>query len=128
VFRSSGQSVVEKGISGIEMRTAPRSRILQRCFVQPAKSSSLPAWCCIAYNISATGIGVTLPVKPQKGTVLSIQAWGLPRACTIQARVVRVKLVDFLWFTGCEIMKRLSDTELRIWCSGPLDWLEDQRS
>src|ERR1043166_7030226 len=68
---------VETAIREIEMRTAARHRILQRCFVHPAKASGPEAWHCIAYNISATGIGVTLPMNLPEGTLCSVQAWGL---------------------------------------------------
>jgi hypothetical protein len=110
------------------MRAAPRYRILQRCFVHPAKASAREGWQCIAYNISATGIGVTLPVKLQDGTVLSIRALGLPRACPLQVRIVRTTPIEFLWFTGCELLNRLSDADLTAWSSGPLDWRDDHPS
>src|SRR5207237_898345 len=102
----------------------PRQPILQRCFVNPAETALPNAWKCIIYNISATGIGITLPVRLQDGTLLTIEAWRLPRACLLQARIVQTKQVDFCWFTGCELLKRLSDAELQIWCSGPRDWLD----
>jgi len=122
VSRNRRVLAVETRISQIEKRSAPRYPILQRCFVHPAESPAHEAWPCIAYNISATGIGVTLPVRLQEGTVLTIEAWGLPRACSLQARTIRARLVGLDWFTGCELIKRLSDAELQIWSSGPLNW------
>jgi hypothetical protein len=127
VSRRSRDSVVDAEHISIEMRTATRGRILQRCFVHPANASATQAWQCIAYNISATGIGVAVPIRLQEGTVLSIQAFNLPRACPLQVRVVQPKQVDLLWFTGCEMVKCLSDAELRIWQSGPLDWVDDHK-
>ena len=53
-----------------------------------------------------------MPVRLPEGTVLTIQAWGLPRARTLKARVVQAKKVDALWFTGCELPTRLTDVEL----------------
>ena len=51
-----------------------------------------------------------------------------PRKVHKQAkvRVVRTKHVDSWWFTGCKLTKRLSDVDLGIWCSGPLDWPDRQ--
>src|SRR5579859_4835181 len=72
----------------VEMRTAPRRPILQRCFVYPAQASAPQPWQCIAYNISASGVGLALPVRLPEGTLLNIQAWELPRACTLKVRVV----------------------------------------
>jgi hypothetical protein len=109
------------------MRGAPRYPIFQRCLVHPGNVSALQAWQCIAYNISATGIGVALPVRLQEGTVLTIQAWDLRGACLLQARIVYTRPVQFLWFTGFELLTRLSDSELEIWLSGPRDWLHDAR-
>jgi hypothetical protein len=106
------------------MRTAMRYRILQRCFVHPATAAAGEAWQCIAYNISATGIGVVLPVQLQERTVLSIQAWGLPQGRPLQVRIVHTKPAEFLWYTGCAFLKRLSDADLTAWRSGPLDWLD----
>jgi PilZ domain len=128
VFRNQRVRVCETRNRQIERRTEPRYAILQRCFVYPATASAAEAWQCIAYNISAIGIGVTLPVRLPEGTVLTIEAWRLARACSIQARIVRAKMVDLFWFAGCELTKRLSDAELQIWSSGPLDWVDGQKS
>jgi PilZ domain len=118
---------VEKPFCGVEMRTAPRHLILQRCFVHPANAAAPEAWRSIAHNISAAGIGITLPKQLPEGTLLTIQAYGLPRSCRLQARVVRARQVDFFWFTSCELVGPLSDADLRIWCSGPTDWLDERK-
>jgi len=97
---------------------------LQRRIVHPAATSAPEAWHCIGYNISATGIGITLMVRLDPGSFLTIQAWGLAGACRLQARIVQSKRVEFLWFTGCELLKPLTDDELQIWRSGPRDWLD----
>jgi hypothetical protein len=109
----------------VERRAAARYRLLQRCFVHPAGAAEgAQAWRCIAYNLSATGVGVALPVRLPPGTVLTIQAFSLPRARPLAARIVRVTPVEHAWFAGCELLGRLSDCDLQIWCSGPLDWLD----
>src|SRR5207253_7140403 len=95
----------KKRLNRVEMRTAPRRRILQRCFVLTANAAASDAWRCVAYSMSATGIGIALPKQLPEGTVLTIQAWGLPRACSLQVRVVRTKHVDSWWFTGCKLTK-----------------------
>ena len=95
------------------MRSAKRHATLQRCFVHPTRDSGPQAWRCIAFDISETGIGLTLPVPLTLGTVLAVRAWGLPRACELRACVVRTTPVDSFWFTGCEFGRRLSDAELR---------------
>jgi hypothetical protein len=125
VSRRAGIPGVETGVSRIEMRTTVRYPILQRCFVYPANVAAYQAWQCIAYNISATGIGVTLPIRLQDRTLLAIQAWSLAGACTLQVSIVHTKLIEHLWFTGCEFLERLPDRTLQIWRSGPLDWLDD---
>ncbi len=117
----------EIGISGIEMRSALRSKILQRCFVRPLDTPDAPPWRCIAYSISANGVGVALPFKLQPGTVLTIRAWDLPQACSLEARVVHAREVDFVWLTGCELGERLSDAELQVWVNAPRDWLDGQK-
>jgi hypothetical protein len=126
VSRGSQFSVLEPGTRRVEMRTGPRYRILQRCFANAAGDAASEPWRCIGYSISATGIGITLPVQLHEGTLLSLQAWGLPRACPLQVRIVQTKQVDLVWFVGCEFIKRLADAQLEIWRSGPLDWLDDQ--
>ncbi len=112
------------GISQIEMRTATRHPILQRCFVRPANASERQAWQCVAYNISSTGIGVTLPTELAEGTVLAIEAWNLPGACPLQVRILQAQPIETVWLTGCEFMQRLSDADLHIWRSGPMDWMD----
>jgi hypothetical protein len=118
---------METAFRAIEMRTKPRYPILQRCCVHSAQAAFPIILYCIGYNISATGIAVTLPVRLDKGTMLTIEAWDLPRACPLQVRVVHLKQVKLFWFTGCELTKRLSDAELRIWQSGSTDWLDDHK-
>jgi hypothetical protein len=72
----------------VERRGAPRHIILQRCLVWPPGACRPEGWPCIAYNISTIGIGISLPCPLQPGVVLKVQAWGLPRARELEARVV----------------------------------------
>jgi hypothetical protein len=122
--RYTGELMFESQISWIEMRAAVRYPILQRCFVIPAQVSFSEAWRCIAYNISATGICVALPMQVPERTTLTVRAWNLPGALTLQAVVVHIQPVKGSWFAGCELSKRLSDDEVQTWRSGPVDWLE----
>ena len=77
----------------------------------------------IAYNVSVSGIGVTMPFAPQLGTILQIQAWDLATTTILQARVVRTAPVEFPWFCGCELTDWLGQEELQAWLSGAQDWL-----
>jgi hypothetical protein len=113
-------SVVEPGIHRVEMRSAPRIPIKQRCFVRPGDANVPEAWPCVAYNLSTSGIGVTLPIRLQVGTMLSIEARGLPGARPLRARIVHATPFDFYWLTGCELLQPLSDADFQTWCSG---WL-----
>jgi hypothetical protein len=108
----------------IERRTAPRHALLQRCLVKPPHASGPEDWRCIVYGISSTGIGVTLPLPLPLGTILQIEAWELPQAPKLQARIVRVKPVEFVWFCGCEFDYRLSDAQIGAWMAGPDDWMD----
>jgi hypothetical protein len=116
-----------------ELRHGPRFRILQRCLVLPANlppTDGAPApegWHCIAYNISALGIGITVPLKLREGTELSIRPWVLRGAEVLTARIVHTKPVGFLWFAGCELSKRLSESELEIWINASTSWLDGQQ-
>jgi hypothetical protein len=113
-----------KEACAIEHRTVERHAILQRCLVKPPGASGPEDWRCITYNISNTGIGLTLPLPLPLGTILEIDAWGLPQALKLQARIVRTTPVEFLWFCGSEFFRRLSEAELRAWLAGPCDWLD----
>jgi hypothetical protein len=113
----------------IEQRAFPRYPILQRCYVAPAGAQGPASWPCIAYNISATGIGITLPTALLSGTVVEVRAWGLPAAPPLLVRVVHVKPVAFLWYCGGEFLNPLDEKDLQAWLAGPLDWVpEDQSS
>ena len=91
--------------------------------VQGAPGSD--SWRCIAFNISTTGVGLTLPCPVRPGTVVDVHAWELPDACRLTARVVHVKQVEFLWFGGCELVRPLTEGELQAWMAGPIDWLPE---
>ncbi len=128
VSKSRAISVFETGISRVEMRIAPRFPILQRCFVHPLPPRAAQPWRCIAFNVSKTGVGVTLPFQLPEGTLLTIEAWNLTGSRPLQARVIHSRPVESLWFTGCELVRYLSDDELDVWCSGPTDWVESEKS
>jgi hypothetical protein len=106
------------------MRTQQRYPVLQRCFVHLVRDPLPEAWRCVAYNISTAGIGIALPCELQKGTLLAVHPWNLPKAGSAQARVVQAKQVQAFWFTGCEWVERLSDDDLMVWRSEPTDWLD----
>jgi hypothetical protein len=119
-------SAIVPVVGRIEMRTSARFRILQRCVVFPATSPTPPVWRCIAFNISATGIGLAVPALLPRGTALDVQAWDLAGARPLRVKVIHARQVEFAWFTGCELHERLSDAELLIWRGGPLDWVEKE--
>jgi hypothetical protein len=98
---------------------------VQRCFAYPAGNPPALAWKGIAYNISTTGIGITLPCPINAGAVLEIEAWQLPRARRLQVRVIHARLVQLHWFCGCELLTPLTEEELAGWLSGPRDWLRN---
>src|SRR5205814_9515291 len=56
----------------------------------------------IAYNISAGGIGITLPCPLRDDSLLDVEAWNLPGAPRLRARVVHARFFDFLWFCRSE--------------------------
>ncbi len=113
-------------LSPLERRRSIRYGLLQRCFVRPEGAPVKGGWRCIAYNVSTTGIGVTLPYPLPVGTRLRVLAWDLPKARPLEARIARVWPVGFLWFAGCDLVGGLSDRELGPWLAGPLDWLSDR--
>jgi hypothetical protein len=121
-------STAEADLLQVEMRATARHPILQRCFVHPPSAPPGRAWQCIAYDVSARGVGVALPVRMAKGTLLTIHAFELPRACPLQVRVVQAKQVEFVWFTGCELLTKLTPAELRTWRSGPRDWVDKEKA
>jgi hypothetical protein len=123
--RHTGEIMFEAEVSWIEMRAAVRYPILQRCLVIPAEVSFSEPWRCIAYNISATGIGIALPMQVPERTTLTIRPWNLPGALPLHAAAVHVRPVKGSWFAGCELSKRLSDDEVQTWRSGPVDWVDN---
>lgn len=110
------------GAGILERRAFPRYPILQRCFVCSGPRRLTPwgpeGWRSIAYNISRTGIGLTLPLPIQPGIILEIEPWGLPVVKTVRGTLVRCTQVEFLWFCGCRFEKPLQEEELRAWMGG----------
>jgi hypothetical protein len=99
----------------IERRTAPRYPLLQKCFVWPHGSPRVEPWRSIVYNISLTGLGVTLPFPASPGNLFQVEPYGLLGARTLEVRVLRVTPVEFLWFCGCELTRSLRAEELQTW-------------
>lgn len=112
---SSVPDLNETTISADERRGARRYRLLQKCLVRPENLATSEGMHGIVYNLSVTGVGLTLPLPVRAGTVLQVEPWGLEKARPLQARVVRTALVDFTWFHGCELIEPLSEVELRAW-------------
>jgi hypothetical protein len=106
----------------VEMRIAQRHPILQRCFVRFSGPHGSDEWRGIAYNISSTGIGIALPQALPPGTLLEIEPCGLSGQAKVRASLVQIRLVEGLWFCGCELSQRLSATDLQAWRNGPADW------
>jgi hypothetical protein len=102
-------------VQGVEFRSAPRYRVLQRCFIRPPGLSGADGWRGIAFSMSATGIGVTLPLPVERGTEIEVEPWNLRGAPTVTARVVHICRLDFVWLTGCQLSRRLTDDELAAW-------------
>lgn len=108
-----------------ERRRAPRYPTLQRCTVWPPRAhgpSGLPS---IAFNISTTGIGLTLPLPLPKGHLLRVEPFALAGARALEAHVVHVKPVEFLWFCGCRFVEPIGEAELGAWLVVKTDWLRD---
>jgi hypothetical protein len=102
-------------VQAVEFRSSPRYRILQRCYVRPPGVSDGEGWRSIVFSISATGVGVTLPLPLERGTEVDIEPWNLPGAQPLRARIVYVSRLEFVWLCGCEFSRRLTDDELASW-------------
>jgi hypothetical protein len=111
----------EAAVALPERRSAPRHRVLQRCFVRPVSGEGGESWKGIVYDVSATGVGVALPYPLAIGTLLTIESSGLPAAQVLQARVVRISPVSYLWFCGCALEVHMRDAELQAWLSARID-------
>ena len=99
---------------GINRREFPRYPTLQRCFVWPEGADG-EGWRCIAYNISLTGIGLTLPVPLPADAVIRVLPHGLPGARPLRARLVHVRRLEWAFLCGCEFFEPLSEAELQTW-------------
>ena len=97
-----------------ERRAARRFPLLQKCLARPEGSSGLADWHGIVYNLSTSGVGLSLPYPVPPGTILIIEPWDLP-APALRACVVRSALVAFAWFHGCALTHPLNDDELQSW-------------
>ena len=108
-----------------ERRVATRHPTLQRCCVWPPGATGPNGLPCIAYNISTTGIGITMPLPLPKGHLLRIEPFALPGARPVKARIVHAKPVEFLWFCGCEFVEPISEEELRAWLVVKTGWMRE---
>lgn len=102
----------------MERRGEKRHPIQQRCIVSLAGAGGPDGWHCIAYNISANGIGILLPLRVRSGAILRIEPWGLRGAPVVEARVVHSKILEFVWMCGCEFLTPLREEQLQAWLSG----------
>ena len=104
-------------IQAVESRSATRYRVLQRCHVRPPGVSAGDGWRCIIFSLSATGVGITLPLPVEQGAEVDIEPWNLPGVEPLRARVVHTTRLEFVWLAGCELSRRLSETDLAAWLS-----------
>jgi hypothetical protein len=108
-------SGVVTNVPRVESRAAQRYRILQRCIVRPPGAKAADGWQSVVYSLSMTGIGVTLPMPMERDTELDLQAWNVPDAPPLKARVVQSIRLEGVWLTGCELSRRLTKDELAAW-------------
>jgi hypothetical protein len=92
-----------------------RYPILQRCLVRPDGSAGGADWQGIAYNVSATGLGLALPGPLRPGDVLLVEPCGLGGTRPLRARIVHSAPSPFLWFHGCQLDGPLGHDELGHW-------------
>jgi hypothetical protein len=104
-------------VQAVEYRSAPRYRVLQRCHVRPPGVADGEGWRSIVFSISATGVGVTLPLPLERGTEIDIEPWNLPGSQPIRAHIVHICRLEFVWLSGCELSRRLTNDELAAWLS-----------
>ena len=102
-------------VQAVESRSAPRYRVLQRCHVRPPGVAAGEGWRCIVFSISATGVGVTLPLPIESGAELDIEPWNLPGAGPLRARIVHTTRLENVWLAGCELSRRLSASDMSAW-------------
>ncbi len=105
--------------AGVERRGATRYPIIRRCFVRLADRPAVEGWRCIAFNVSATGIGLAFPLPLRAGSVIEIEGWRLPGGRPVRATVVRTQPVEYVWFCGCEFEAPLEQEQLYAWVNGP---------
>src|SRR5262245_30429196 len=114
------QAVANPATPPVERRAATRYAIVRRCFVRlVGRPAAVQGWRCIAYNVSATGVGLTLPLPLQPGTRIEVEGWRLSGGRPARAVVVRTEPVEYVWFCGCEFEAPLEPEELYSWLSGP---------
>jgi hypothetical protein len=109
------EAVISMSQDTPDRRQVARQRILRKCVVWLPGATGPDGWHCIAHDISPTGIGLTVPLYLQRGTELEIEAWGLPGARRLRARVVHSCPFEFAWMCGCELASPLTEAELRTW-------------
>ena len=117
-------SPVGREITFVEWRSAQRHRVLQRCLVRPVDAPFPEAWRWVAHDISSSGIGLASTFGVSKGMTLAVHASDLPGARPLVVRVVYSKQAGSFWVIGCVLAERLSDRDLQVWRSGPVDWAD----
>jgi hypothetical protein len=95
---------------------------LQKCFAWPGSAEGGSGLRCIAFDISAVGIGLALPMALPPGSTVTVRGWGLPDAPPLRAQVAHAKRVEGVWFTGCAFPEPISDEELSRWTKLSLGW------
>src|SRR2546422_1039619 len=94
-----------------EHRKSPRYDLLRRCIARPVVPGASGGWRCIAYNVSAGGIGIALPLPLRPGTGVMVGPWTLPGARPLRVRVVHSSPLEYVWLCGCELAEPLTDEE-----------------
>jgi hypothetical protein len=98
-----------------ERRVSPRYPLVQRCFVRPDGATGQEDWRGIVYNISLEGVGVALPYQMLPGAILLVKPAGLKNAPAVRGKVVHTRIVEYLWFHGCELLEPLDAAGLHAW-------------
>lgn len=116
MFKWWGRKEKKEGSPLVERRGAERHPCGLKVNDHLTVSVGTASWPAVVYDLSVTGIGLIMGVRPDPSAAFDIKLHAVARgvAYTLHAQVVRtILLPDGNWFCGCALTQNIQEEDIK---------------
>jgi hypothetical protein len=114
------QPVAPSVLADFERRASTRHALIAQGLARPVEGQDAIWWGATVFDLSNTGIGLSLCFPFRPGTYLAVDLHGPDGSNrSLLAKVIHARdQADGTWHVGCEFVKPLSDSDVEVMVEG----------